>query len=197
MCVRSRSIGWRSALTVARNPASSVHRTYRLAPGRMLAYLIPGGLALPLSGFLLWYILLYLSRGRQPGEVSIVLPVVLCLFTSLLAAYCILNVLGTRLAISAEGVAYHTPFGGRSRSWSDVLRIGDISYGRRNERSVEGLILSGYQRPAGASLGDVLDSSQYEWITLAWFDPGWEQGEIGEQVRGYAPHLFEDRWPRH
>lgn len=175
--------------------ASSDRRAYRLRASLILAYLVPGAILAAIAGFSLWYSLLYLSRGKQPGEVSIAVPIATCLFTSLMAAYCILNVMRTRLVISPEGIEYCTLFGNRRSSWRNVLRIGDIAHGRRRQYRAQALILGGYERPSGESIADIPTSSSFDWIPVSWFEGDWQHGEIGEQIRRYAPHLFEDNWP--
>ena len=94
-----------------------------------------------------------------------------------------------RITLSGEGI--HVRMGLRHWifPWSTVGRVTTLNRGLMAS-PVEGLPLLEPGRGFGAQLGYRLS----EWnrgIPLAWFDQEWRSGPIAEDLRRWAPHVFE------
>jgi len=94
------------------------------------------------------------------------------------------------LTLSPEGIAYQIPARTITANWQDVERVGCLHSLLWRRQIGEGLWLTGYR---------VTDGSPTRWmfadafVPLAWFDQDWRNGALGDDIRQYAPWLFEGR----
>ena len=94
----------------------------------------------------------------------------------------------SRLAISAEGVRYHSLFHGVETSWQNIERIGQT----RRGRDVFYLRESGFKGPGW--LAPLLRGSRRDrMITISMHEPNWRNTPLRQEMQRYAPHLFAAR----
>lgn len=103
--------------------------------------------------------------------------------------------LRTGIITSSEGTEYRRAIFAMRFPWASVLRLADTPV-RRN-RDIETLIVA---VPAMTRLAAALWwLSTWSWrdkIALDQFDSHWREGPLGDDLRRYAPHLFDEGdWP--
>lgn len=172
-------------------------RVYTLRPGRRLSTVLFGMFFTLVGPTFLWVVLHEDSGPAAPDGIA---PAVLLVFvfsiTTLLGILLLATALRTRLVTSAEGIEHRQALSTVRVPWSKVLRIGDIPVNRHG-RTVEGLFLAEPSTPSNRSLLWWVGSVEFrDKIPLKQFDRNWRDGPLGDDLRRYAPHLFEEGdWP--
>jgi len=91
------------------------------------------------------------------------------------------------LIISPQGIRY-TTFGYKLFvGWSNVKRMGKIA---RN--GLEGVYVSAQPNEVQTWMGGTPTTEKEFFVPLGIFSKKWQETVIGEQIKQYAPHLFEN-----
>jgi hypothetical protein len=96
------------------------------------------------------------------------------------------------IAVFENGVEYHSPWTILEINWNGVEKI---SYGWHNNLRIEGLLVDSSQiRIKKHSLFD-RSIDPFTWrrmiIHVGCFAENWRESELGQQIKQYAPHLFQ------
>ncbi len=116
------------------------------------------------------------AAGVFTGSLATV--VAASIFPLVLAALFVYLTQRTSLVISPDGAEYRVSAYRVRASWSDIERIG---------RGLEGT----------SAQADVLITRDGRKLPLSIFDSNWRRGQLGEELRRYAPHLFPEDIPFH
>ena len=93
------------------------------------------------------------------------------------------------ITISTKGIEYSQPFRTFNIDWEGFDKIGKHWF-------VEGLIIRfGYMVPLKnsfpANVKTYGGTPPFDFIPLSSFSNNWRDSELGQQIKQYAPHLFE------
>lgn len=152
-------------------------RIYRLEPNRRGAVFVYAGLIL-LFAFLFGVVLGKLESCTLP----FVIPLTLA------SAYFFRLAYHIRLEVSPEGIEYFQMGYRLKTTWDNIERIGMIPMGLL---MAEGLILR-----ESALQGKIFGRKNLERnrldraIPLTLFQPWWREGDLGEEIKRYAPRLI-------
>jgi hypothetical protein len=186
-------------------------QTYPIKWGwRLYALIFPlMGLALP--GIMAWALL---NANRPPDTATIVVVIIggLILFALSLAIY--FGMTRVCLTVSPQGIGYHSLGYQVVTTWDNIASIGDV---RSGQYTYEGLVLreprlevSDWLRTgtaaypflaligalSGRPLVPLPDMAVYgRGIPLGLFVTNWRQSPLGENIRRYAPHVFNPAAP--
>lgn len=95
----------------------------------------------------------------------------------------------TRIVITRKGIEYYVPLNfAYEVEWGNIIEIGYYWFREGlfvDKTSIE--IIYDIRRMYAA----LMDFGQYSFVPLGIFANGWRKSELGQQIKQYAPHLFE------
>jgi hypothetical protein len=154
-------------------------KTYYLTARTKTIMLFSNSLTLTIYSFIILYVFPFLRLQVLIGWIVIF---------GLISLLSIL--LKSSITLASNGIEYFQPFRTFKVEWEGIDRIGRRWF-------TDGLIIhSGYL----VSLRNTFPSNIkaysipfpfYDFIPLSWFENNWRESELGQQIKQYAPNLFE------
>jgi hypothetical protein len=139
------------------------------------------------SGYLAYYPLRYSSTEPESAVIwCVALPFIMLVLSLTAGVLYIANC--TRIITSPEGIEYHELAHSVTTTWDNVQRIGIVP----GLGAAEGLLL---RRPAlqvrKGMAWAVKEQVHGRIIPLTPFGLFWRESDLGEDIKRYAPHVFE------
>jgi hypothetical protein len=135
-------------------------------------------------------VIVLVAGGNRSVLFSVIVAVITVILT-LVGIVIYISLVSARLAVSAGGISYFSGGVSIRAAWARVAGYGSVASNRR-----KGLILypepenvPATPRPVNVRLSRG-DSKRF--ISLFPFDQRWQEGELGQLIRGYAPQALRD-----
>lgn len=146
-------------------------------------------------------VILVIALANSAGQGNLVLVLAAIFLTAIFVVIGVviyLSLVSARLAVGPGGISYFTAGGSIQAPWARVAGYGNLASSNR-----KGLILyqdvpSETPKPVSktantrSSLTSPRKVDPKRLIPLFPFDKNWQEGEIGQLIRHYAPHALKD-----